>query len=152
MDASRTREVTHAQSPWSWVLIGTVGMVLVAAIIIALQGNTDDITLRAPAEVQSQVERTTKDDVLHGRGLVDVKAAATEFTGSVTEVREGGAYAGAIPLGTPDSFDAVREYPTSVPAFTGNGPSAFTEVREGGGYAAGDVTAQDPTPGSAPGR
>ena len=152
MDASRTREMTHAQSPWSWVLIGTVGMVLVAAIVLALQGNTGDITLRTPAEAQSQVEPTEKDDVLHGRGLVDVKAGAAEFTGPATDVREGGAYAGAIPLGTPDSFDAVRENPTSVPAFTGDGPGAFTEVREGGGYGGSDATAQDPTPGSAPGR
>jgi hypothetical protein len=151
MDASRTREVTHGQSPWSWVLIGTIGMILVAAIVLTLRGNTGDVTLRAPEQAQSQAEPAATDDVLHGRGLVDAKMGTGEFTGPATEVREGGEYAGAIPLGTPDSFDAVREYPTSVPAFAGNG-DAFTESREGGSYGGSDETAQDPTPGSAPGR
>jgi hypothetical protein len=152
MDASRTHEVAHGQSPWSWVLIGTVTMIGIAAIVIALRGETGDVTVRAPAEAQAQAQPPTKDDVLHGRGLVDVRAGAPEFMGSATAVREGGAYAGAIPLGTPRSFDEVRETPTVVPAFSGASFDTFTEVREGGGYRGSVPLAEDPTPGTAPGR
>ena len=104
MDTSRTHEVTHAQFPWSWVLVGAVAMILVAGLI-ALQGNGDDIAVR-------------------------------------THVDE-------IPLGTPTTFDGVRETPISVPALEGNSSSTFTGIREGGEY---NTAAQDPTPGPAPGR
>ncbi|HWC71118.1 MAG TPA: hypothetical protein VG993_08160 [Actinomycetota bacterium] len=152
MDASRTHEVAHGQSPWSWVLIGTVGMIVAAAILLALQGETGDVSVQGPAQAQAQAEPRTKDDVLRGRGLVDVRAGTVEHLGPATAVREGGAYAGAIPLGTPDSFAGVREYPTPVQAFSGERLDTFTEVREGGGYQGSVPLAEDPTPGTAPGR
>jgi hypothetical protein len=152
MDASRTHEVTHGQSPWSWVLIGTIGMIVAAAILLALQGEAGDVTVQAPPQAQAQAEPPTKDFVLHGRGLVDVKTGTVEHIGPATAVRESGTYAGAIPLGTPDSFAGVREYASPVQAFSGERLDTFTEAREGGGYQGSVPLAEDPTPGSAPGR
>ena len=97
MEASRTHHVTHGQSLWSWVLIGAVGLTVAAAIVITLQANTggEYVTVRAPAQVQppqAQVEPSFKDDVLHGRGMVDVKVGATTSTAPATAIREGGVY------------------------------------------------------------
>ncbi|MGZ8580490.1 MAG: hypothetical protein ACXWW9_04335 [Actinomycetota bacterium] len=96
MEATRTHQGTQGQSLWSWVLIGAVGLTAAVAIVLALQTNTDggSVTVRAPAQVQpqAQVEPSFKDDVLHGRGLVDVKIGATKFTPPSTAIREGGTY------------------------------------------------------------
>jgi hypothetical protein len=111
MEASRTHQVTHGQSLWSWVLIGAVGLTVAAAIVLAVQVNSggEYVTVRAPAEAQPQAQATFKDDVLHGRGLVDVKVGPTTFTAPATAIREGGVYAGTAPIGTPESFMQVRE-------------------------------------------
>jgi hypothetical protein len=115
MEASRTHQVTHGQSLWSWVLIGAVGLTVAAAIVLAVQANSggEYVTVRAPAEAQAQAqaqaEPSFRDDVLHGRGVVDVKVGATTFTAPATAIREGGVYAGTTPIGTPDSFMLVRE-------------------------------------------
>lgn len=115
MEASRTHQATHGQSLWSWVLIGAVGLTLAAAIVLAVQANSggEYVTVRAPATAEAQapasVGETFNDDVLHGRGLVDVKVGATTFTAPATAIREGGVYAGATPIGTADSFMLARE-------------------------------------------
>jgi len=122
MEATRTHQVTHGQSLWSWVLIGAVGLTVAAAIVLAVQANGggESVIVRAPAaeaqpqpQPQSQVP-SFKDDVLHGRGLVDVEVGATTFggptfTGPTTAIREGGVYAGIAPIGTLDSFMQARE-------------------------------------------
>ena len=146
MDTSRTHEVTHAQFPWSWVLIGTVAMILVAGLI-ALQGNGDDIVVRTHAEEIPLGTPTASDGVRETP--ISVPALYGTSSSTFTGIREGGTYAGAIPLGTPTTFDGVRETPIAVPALTGDASSTFTEVREGGEY---HTAAQDPTPGPAPGR
>jgi hypothetical protein len=100
MEASRTHQVTHGQSLWSWVLIGAVGLIVTAAIVLAVQANSggEYVTVRAPAEAQAEVQApapvggTLDGDVLHGRGLVDVKVGATTFTAPPTAIREGGVY------------------------------------------------------------
>lgn len=117
MEASRTHQVTHGQSLWSWVLIGAVGLTVAAAIVLAVRANSggEYVTVRAPAEAQAQPQASVKaetafrEDVLHGRGLVEVKVGATSFTSPATAIREGGVYAGTASIGTPESFMQVRE-------------------------------------------
>ena len=117
MEASGTHQVTHGQSLWSWVLIGAVGLTVAAAIVLAVQANNDGeyVTVRAPAEAQAQPQASVKteaafrDDVLHGRGLVEVKVGATSVTSPATAIREGGVYAGIAPIGASESFMQVRE-------------------------------------------
>jgi hypothetical protein len=96
MEASKTHQVTHGQSLWSWVLIGAVGLTVAVAIVLAVQANSggEFVTVRAPAEAQAQpqAEPSFKDDVLHGRGLVEVKVGATTFAAPATAIREGGVY------------------------------------------------------------
>jgi hypothetical protein len=116
MEASRTHQVTHGQSLWSWVLIGAVGLTVAAAIVLAVQANSggEYVTVRAPAEAQAepqaqaQAEPSFRDDVLHGRGVVDVKVGATTFTAPATAIREGGVYAATAPI-APESFMQARE-------------------------------------------
>ena len=133
MEASRTHQGTQGQSLWSWVLIGAVGLTAAVAIVLALQTNTDggSVTVRAPAELQTQpraqVEPSFKDDVLHGRGMVDVKVGATTFTAPATAIREGGVYVGTAAIGTPDSFTLVREGGAS----TSGAPEATPTPRRG---------------------
>lgn len=146
MDASRTHEVTHGQSIWSWVVIGAVGLALAVTIAVWDGTGTDNVVVRAPAEAEAQVAPPTRDFALHGRGAPDARVGMTVdhgFAGPVTGIREGGAYAGAIPLGTPDSFTGVREsgayYGGTIPLGT---PDSFAAVRESGAYYGGqDVTA-----------
>lgn len=115
MEASRTHQVTHGQSLWSWVLIGAVGLIVAAAIVLAVQANSGGayVTVRAPAEAQTQpqvqAEPSYRDDVLHGRGMVEVKVGGTNFTAPGTAIREGGVYAGTASIGAPDTFMQVRE-------------------------------------------
>jgi hypothetical protein len=114
MDASRTHEATHEQSIRSWVLIGAMGLALALAITVVVGMNTDDV-VQAPAPaaagtgVDTQFGPATEDFAV-GRGGLNLAAAeALGFTGIATGIREGGTYAGAIPIGTPDDFTGVRE-------------------------------------------
>ena len=112
MDASRTQEATHGWSIWSWVVIGAIGLALAATIAVWNGIETDNVVVRAPAEAEAQVGPPTKDFALRGRGTPDspVSVAVNPgCAGPATAIREGGAYVGAIPIGTPDSFTDVRE-------------------------------------------
>jgi hypothetical protein len=155
MDLSRTHEANQEQSLWMWLVIGVVVAGFVVAIAVSLGSNAGDETLRVPGQAQAQAppERLTADYARHGQGRSVVPivkgGASLGYVGAATDIREGGTYAGEIPLGTPTTFDGTRETPVSVPALTGDGSSTFTEIREGGEY---KTAAQDPTPGPAPGR
>ena len=155
MDASRTHEASHEQSLWMWLVIGVVVAGFVVAIAVTLGSNAGVDTLRAPAQeqVQAPAERPTGDYARHrqGQSVVPIVkgGASLGFIGAATDIREGGTYVGAIPLGTPSTFNDIRETPVPVPALQGDGSSTFTEIREGGEY---NTAAQDPTPGPAPGR
>jgi hypothetical protein len=144
MEASRTHEVTRGQSIWSWVVIGAVGLALTVTIAVWNGTSTDNVVVRAPADAEAQIGPPTKDFALHGRGAPDARVNVTAnpgFLGTVTGIREGGAYAGAIPLGTPTSFADVRESGVyaAIPVGT---PDSFADVRESGAYYGGqDVTA-----------
>lgn len=155
MDLSRTHDAGQEQSLWMWLVIGLVVAGFVVAIAVSLGSNAGDDTLRVPgqAQVQAPPERATADYARHGQGQSVVPivkgGASLGYVGAATDIREGGTYAGEIPLGTPTTFDDIRETPIAVPALQGDGSSTFTEIREGGEYS---TAAQDPTPGSTPGR
>jgi hypothetical protein len=120
MDASKAQHVGHEQSIWWWVLVGTIGLALVGAILVALETTGSD-TVRAPVTVDApaQVRAPVGDYPLHGRGqaignpasigLGAVRTGEVLGVGFATAVREGGDYAGTAPIGTPDSFTDVRE-------------------------------------------
>ena len=148
MDASRaqgTVEPTQGHSLWTWAAIGIVVALLAAAISLGLASDLGDTTtvVRAPASPASQAitgDRPIGDFALHGRGtpVTGVSGAATTNpapVGAATAVREGGDYAGSIPVGTPDSFTGAREsgayYGGSIPVGT---PDSFTGARESGAY------------------
>ena len=122
MDASRaqrTVEPTQGHSLWTWAAIGTVVALLAAAIILGLASDLGDTTtvVRAPASPATQVvtgDRPIGDFALHGRGTPvtgGLTGAATNpaSVGAATAIREGGDYAGSIPVGTPDSYTGARE-------------------------------------------
>ncbi|HET9311037.1 MAG TPA: hypothetical protein VFP41_07425 [Actinomycetota bacterium] len=120
MDASRTHEQTQGQAIWLFVAIGVV-VFLIATLSVGVATNADDVGIKQPA-IESDAGAATRMPATRGfevgRGGLNFEAA--------TAVREGGHYAGAIPIGTPDSFTDVRE--------------------SGAYYGAGDVT-----PGLTPG-
>jgi len=80
----------HTGTPWSWVGVAAVTVLIVTVLSIGLArdvGETTGPVVRAPvAEIQTEV--AAKDLVLHGRGLVDMPdqvaaedaAAATKST------------------------------------------------------------------------
>lgn len=90
MDASRTHEVTHGQSVWSWVVIGAVGLALALAITVGVGINTTDVVVEAPAAV----------DAGAATGIRESAPYAGAYLGSFTDVRESGAYYGAEGVGT----------------------------------------------------
>jgi hypothetical protein len=134
MDASRTHEAPQEQSLWMWLVIGVIVVGFVAAIAVALGSNAGDDTVRAPGQVQVQapVEAPTADYARHGQGQVAGRiVTGGAFLGAATDVREGGAYAGEIPLGTPDSFTDVRESGSYIGAGTATPHDGRCPVKQG---------------------
>ncbi|MGH2630711.1 MAG: hypothetical protein ACRDHI_09160 [Actinomycetota bacterium] len=139
MDASRaqgTVEPTQGHSLWSWVAIGAVVALLAAAISLGLASDLGDTTsvVRAPASPATQAvtgERPTSDYALRGRGNPEtgLSGAATgtpRYLGAATAIREGGDYAGGIPVGTPDTWTSVRESGAYRGAYYGSGTATAT--------------------------
>jgi hypothetical protein len=89
MDASRTHEVTHGQSVWSWVVVGAVGLALALAITVGAGMNTTDVVVEAPAAV----------DAGAATGIREGAPYAGAYLGSFTDVRESGTYYGAEDVG-----------------------------------------------------
>ena len=110
MDASRTHEVAHVQSIWTWVVIGAVGLALAVAITVGVGMNTDDVVVKAPARTVvdagagSRIGPATRGfaEPSGGQNLhaVDTPSSA----GAMTGIRQGHAHPGAIP----DSFTDGR--------------------------------------------
>lgn len=92
MDANWTPEATHAPSIWAWVAGGLVALAIAAAFAIAVQGGTDDGTVRAPTAVveQAPAEVAGGDYVLHGRGVGAPALAATDGGARIDAGQRGG--------------------------------------------------------------
>lgn len=137
MDASRTHEQTQGQPLWLFVAIGVV-VLLIAALSVGVATNSDDVVIKQPAVesdagAATRTEPTTEGFAV-GRGGLNLSAAtavreaghyAGAFAGMRTGPREGGDYAGAIPTGTPTTWDGVREGPVYAgpqPVYSGPQP------------------------------
>ncbi len=137
MDLSRTHDAGQEQSLWMWLVIGLVVAGFVVAIAVSLGSNAGDDTLRVPgqAQVQAPPERATADYARHGQGQSVVPivkgGASLGYVGAATDIREGGTYAGEIPLGTPDSFTDVRESGPAIGAGPATPQSGRCPVKEG---------------------
>jgi hypothetical protein len=93
----------HGHAPWSWIAIGVAMALIVAALGIGLATQLGETTpeLTVPvanSQFEPITQDLTKDQVLRGRGSVDV-VGATKF--AATDVREGGAYVDNDAVATP---------------------------------------------------
>ena len=79
----------HTGTPWSWVGVAAVMVLVLTVLSIGLARNVGETTgpvVKAPvAEIQTEVP--AKDLVLHGRGLVDMpdQVAAAEDGAAATK-------------------------------------------------------------------
>jgi hypothetical protein len=89
----------HTGTPWSWVGVAAVTVLIVTVLSIGLArdvGETTGPVVRAPvAEIQTEV--AAKDLVLHGRGLVDMpdQVAAEDAAAATKSTANEAASAGA---------------------------------------------------------
>lgn len=79
----------HAGTPWSWVGVAAMMVLILTVLSIGLARNVGETTgpvVKAPV-VEIQTEVAAKDLVLHGRGLVDMpdQVAAAEDAAVATK-------------------------------------------------------------------
>lgn len=79
-------ESVHTATPWSWVGVGAVLVLILTVLTIGLARDAEETV--GPASkgpvAEVQVEGPTKDLVLHGRGLMDMSARVAPPAGTAT--------------------------------------------------------------------